>query len=258
MFWLKKLRIFGYALAGTIVFVSLKWIAHLLGFEVIAQSSLHNSLVSSAIFVIGFVMSATIADYKESERIPADFASAIENMYEDAREIHKTYPNFDIDLFRKELIDILAIFREGTRAKRKGTRREISELNATFGQMEKAGVPPNFVVKLKQQQTVLLRHVYRVNYIQRIQFIPSSTVLVRSITIFVLVVLLFTNVDPYYAGLIITGVISFVLLYMVLLIQTINVPFKPSGESVDDVSLFLLNETKEYLQSRSRNEKNDV
>jgi len=257
MFWLKTLRIFGYAMAGTAVFVFAKWLVHLFGLEVIEQSSLHNSLVSSAIFVIGFVMSATIADYKESERIPADFASAIENMYEDAREIHKTYPGFDIDIFRKELLDILAIFREGTRAKRKGTRREIRELNTTFGQMEKAGVPANYVVKLKQQQAVLLRHVYRVNYIQRIKFIPSSTVLVRSITLLVLLVLLLTNVDPYYSGLIITGLISFVLLYMVILIQNINTPFKPSGASVDDVSLFLLQETKEYLQSRAKNEKLD-
>lgn len=257
MFWLKTLRIFGYAMAGTAVFVLLKWLVHVLGLDGIEQSSLHNSLVSSAIFVIGFVMSATIADYKESERIPADFASAIENMYEDAREVHKAYPGFDLDTFRKELIDILAIFREGTRTKRKGARREISELNTTFGQMEKAGVPANYVVKLKQQQAVLLRHVYRVNYIQRIKFIPSSTVLVRSITLLVLVVLLLTNVDPYYSGLIITGLICFVLLYMVILIQNINTPFKPSGHSVDDVSLFLLQETKEFLESRAKNEKLD-
>jgi len=44
---------------------------------------------------------------------------------------------------------------------------------------------------------------------------------------------------------------------MVILIQNINTPFKPSGASVDDVSLFLLQETKEYLQSRAKNEKLD-
>ena len=43
--------------------------------------------------------------------------------------------------------------------------------------MEQGNVPPNFIVKLKQQQTVLLRHRHRVDYIQRIRFIPSASIL---------------------------------------------------------------------------------
>ena len=226
-----------------------KYLLHRVGFEPVEQTSMHNSLISSAIFVIGFVLSATIADYKESERIPAEFASTVEGIYEDAKEIHKTYPQFDLERLRKELIGILGLFRAGTRIKRRGTRREISDLNELFGQMERAGVPPNFVVKLKQQQAQLLRNVYRVNYIQRIRFIPSAYILVWCVTALVVGVLLLTNVDPFYGSLALTGVVTFVLVYMVMLIHHISVPFRPSGSSVDDVSLFLLKETRSYLES---------
>lgn len=248
-FTFRATRILIFSVAVACLVVIAKSILHHFGFEPIEQTSMHNSLISSATFVIGFVLSATLSDYKESERIPAEFASTVEGIYEDAKEIHRTYKEFDLDKLRTELIGILGLFREGTRAKRRGTRREISELNEVFGEMERAGVPPNYVVKLKQQQAQLLRNVYRVNYIQRIRFIPSAYILIWCVTALAIMVLLLTNVDPFYGSLAVTGVVSFVLVYMVTLIHHISTPFRPSGESVDDVSLFLLSETRSYLES---------
>ena len=77
----------------------MKYLVHHFGWEPIEQSSLHNGLLSSATFVIGFLLAATIADYKESERIPADFAANIEDMYADAEVIHQSYPDFDLEGF---------------------------------------------------------------------------------------------------------------------------------------------------------------
>ena len=255
MLYLKMLRIFFLALGATLLIVSLKYLFHQLNIEVIEQTTLHNSVISSVIFVIGFLLSATIADYKESEKIPAEFASTVENMYEDAESIHATYPKFDLDLFRKNLIDVLGSFRDGTRVNRGGARREINELNDTFTEMEKAGVPANFIVKLKQQQAQLLRSLFRVNYIQKIKFIPSAFILARSIVVLIIVVLLLTNIDPFYGGLALTGTISFILLYMIILIQTISTPFHAKGKTQDDVSLFLLRETTTHLRSQAHKKK---
>ncbi len=250
-----RFRLFLISVGVTLIVVITKYSLHLLGWELVEQTSLHNSVVSSVVFVIGFVLSATIADYKESERIPAEFASVVEDMYEDAREIKKTYPKFDLELFRKNLIDILGSFREGTRVNRTGARREIHDLNLTFGEMEKAGVPPNFVVKLKQQQAQLLRSMYRVNYIQKIMFIPSAFFLVRALVILVVGLLLLTDIDPFYGGLLISAIITFIMTYMLLLIQVISVPFHPKGATKDDVSLFLLRETAEHLRQKGKRKK---
>lgn len=244
-------RIFLIALTATAVILTVKYTLHLLGWEVIEQSSLHNSVISSVIFVIGFLLSATIADYKESEKIPSEFSSIIENMYEDAKAVHATYPKFNLETFRQNLFDILAAFREGTRENRHGARQEIRELNETFIEMEAAGVPANFIVKLKQQQAQLMRSLFRINYIQKIRFIPSAFILARSLVVIIVVLLLLTNVDPYYSGLILTGIISFIMIYMNILIQTVSVPFHDKGSTRDDVSLFLIREVREYLQSEA-------
>jgi hypothetical protein len=151
----------------------------------------------------------------------------------------------------------LNTFREGTRVNRKGARREIAQLQVCFADMERAGVPPNFVTKLKTQQSQLMRSIFRVNYIQKIQFIPSAFLLIRAIAIMALGLLIFTNIDPFYGGLFIVGAITFILMYMLILIHHIATPFRGRGQSRDDVSIFLLREAKSYLDSQVKKKPSD-
>lgn len=231
------------------VIVVVKYIFHALKWEPIEQSSLHNGVISSATFVVGFLLSATIADYKESERIPADLAANIEDMYADAKVIHESYPKFDLEGFRSQLQKVAFKFEDDTRNASRGMSQNIRALNPYFGDMERAGVPANFIVKLKQQQLLLLRHRKRVTYIQRIKFIPSADILLKSIVFLVIVLLILTNVDPFYGSLAIIGIISFVLIYMMILIGIISTPFHESGKTRDDVSLFLIDSAADYLKS---------
>ena len=248
-------RIFLAAFFTAVLIVGVKYGFHLLGWEFIEQSSLHNGVISSATFVIGFLLSATIADYKESERIPAEFSANIEDMYADAEIIHQTYPKFNLEGFRSQLQQIAQKFDSEVRNASRGVSEKIRALNPYFGEMERAGVPANFIVKLKQQQLLLLRHRKRVTYIQRINFIPSATILSRSIVFFVILLLIVTNVDPYFGGLAIIGIISFVLIYMMILTNVISTPFHAAGKTRDDVSMFLVESTAEFLRSKKPKQK---
>lgn len=245
-------RIFFIALVSALVIVGVKYTFHALNWELIEQSSLHNGVLSSATFVIGFILSATIADYKESERIPAEFSANLEDMYVDAEVIHGTYDGFNLEGFRAQLEKIAKTFDEKARNASRGASETIRALNPYFSDMEKAGVPANFIVKLKQQQLLLLRHRKRITYIQSIQFIPSASILSRSIVLFVIVLLIFTNVDPFYGSLAIIGIISFVLIYMMILIGVISKPFHEAGKTRDDVSMFLIESAADFLKSKKR------
>lgn len=236
----------------TLLITLVKYIFNILGLEFIGQTSLQNGVISSAIFVLGFLLSAIIADYKESEKIPSEFAATIEDMYEDAVHIQKVYPGFNLEFFRNNLIDILNAFRDGTRKKRHDIRFEINELHLTFIEMEESGVPANYIIKLKTQQGHLLKCLFRVNYIQKIKFVPSATILAKSIIVLVVTMLIFTNIDPFFGGLVVTGIITFILVYMQMLIKVISVPFQPAGRTQDDVSLFLLRETKHHLKNNPK------
>ena len=237
-------RVLLLSLTATALVIAVKAVTIYFDLRPIDLGSLHSAIVSGATFVIGFLLSATIADYKESERIPSDYATQIEDMYADAKSIHEHYPKFNLELFRKQLQKAAKGFVKDVRTKSYDSRSDIHGLSPFFSQMEQGKVPPNFVVKLKQQQTALLRARNRVSYIQRIKFIPSATILARSIVILVITTLLFTNVD---GGLMIVGLISFVLIYMLILINVISTPFHSAGKTKDDVSLFLINEAANSL-----------
>lgn len=248
----KRLRIFYFSAAITFLIVVLKYALHEVGLEVLQLGSLHSSVVTGTFFVIGFLLSATISDYKESERIPAEFSSVLENMHEDAEAIHKNYPKFDLDKFRSQLQQIARSFAIDVRKKKHSAHLHVHELNSTMVEMENAGVPANFIVKLKQQQAQLTRVIFRVDYIQKITFIPSATILVRSIVPITIGLLVFTEIEPFYGGMALVAIISFILVYILRLIQVISTPFQSEGKTQDDVSLFLIDATVHHLSRNHR------
>lgn len=242
-------RIFFMSLIAAGLIVAAKYILHHFELEPITLGSLHGSVISGVVFVIGFLLSATIADYKESERIPAEIASTLESMSEDALSIQDNYPKFDVAKYQEQLHAIARGYLVDLRSssRKSMTRNELHTLNKLHSQMETAGVPANFIVKLKQQQAVLLRHLFRVNYIQRITFVPSATILAWSIVVLAATLLLLTDMDPFVTSTVITGAIMFILVYVLLLIRVIRTPFHAEGKTRDDISLFLLERTVDHL-----------
>jgi len=242
-------RIFITTLIVTALIILVKYELHQLHLEIIVLGSLHGSVISGVVFVIGFLLSATIADYKEAERIPAEAASAIENMHEDVISIHANYPKFDMKGYQKQLEKVAKTFAADLRnSKSDKAKTELHELSRLSAAMEKAGVPANFIVKLKQQQSLLVRHLFRVNYIQRITFVPSATILVWSIVILAIALMMFTEIEPFVGGMMVTGVITFILVYVLQLIRVLKTPFHNEGATKDDVSLFLLDRTVVHLR----------
>lgn len=242
-------RIFIFTLIVTGLLITTKYILHYLGLELVVLGSLHGAAISGVIFVIGFLLSATIADYKEAERIPAEAASTIENMNDDAMSIHANYPKFNLKAYQEQLLKMTLAFTGDLRnSKSHRARKELQALTMLSVDMEKAGVPANFIVKLKQQQGALERHLFRVNYIQRITFIPSATILAWSIVTLAIVLLLITEIEPFVGGMLLTGAITFILVYVLQLIEIIKTPFHNEGKTKDDVSLFLLERTIETLR----------
>lgn len=245
-------RIFISTLIITAILVAAKYVLHYFELEPIVLGSLHGSAISSVVFVIGFLLSATIADYKEAERIPAEAASAIENMHEDAISIKENYPKFDLKGYQEQLRKVAQSFTADLRnSKSHQAKTQLHELSRLNAKMEKAGVPANFIVKLKQQQALLVRHLFRVNYIQRITFIPSATILAWSIVVLAVALLLLTEIEPFVGGMMLTTAIIFMLVYVLQLIRVIKTPFQDDGKTKDDVSLFLLDRTMEHLRKKN-------
>jgi hypothetical protein len=57
---------------------------------------------------------------------------------------------------------------------------EIDKLPAIFSELEKLGLPANYVVRLHSTQDILRRSVLRIYHIQKMQFVPSIHILVQT------------------------------------------------------------------------------
>ena len=224
---------------------------HALGWEFIALSPLHSSIVAGGIFILSIFLAGILPDFKEAERLPSDFTATIDNMYEDGLSIEKNYPEFDSTGFREALTSALAAFRHDIIHDERTAYEEIHEIGDALAQMDVAKVPPNFIVKLKQEQGALIRILLRLYYIQRITFIPSAYYLVVSTAGTVIAILLFTNLEPFSASAVALALVAFIFIYLIQLIGAANKPFHREGATRDDVSLFLVEEAIEHMNRRA-------
>lgn len=245
--WRSRRQIFLQSLTWLTPVMGLKLVVHALDWEPLVASPLHTSTVAGGFFVLGFILSAAIADYKESERLPAEFTAIIENMCEDALLISRRYP-FDFDRFRQRLLEAIESLRDDLVKGTRETHHLVYALRDSFAEMEAAEVPPNYIVKLKQEQGQLVRGLFRINYIQTISFIPSAYFLAKAVVVGAIGLLLFTAIEPFTTSLVVVALIAFVFIYILRLVRVVSTPFHPKGSTQDDISLFQIDRTAEHLQ----------
>lgn len=249
----KRFRLFFLVATVVVVLSGIKTAVHYFGLELLELNSLFTSGIGGAIFIIGFLLSSILADYKEAERIPADIRTSIEAIDGDLGCFATEVAEFDVGEPRSILIATIDKLRIGLSHERKHkdippVLSEIAKLTPIFGRLESMGMAANFVVRLRSSQDVLRRCALRIYQIQRVEFVPSVHVLVQTLvfSIVLLMLLLKTEGDP--ASAILFGFISFMFVYALYLIRLLEQPFAKGHASIDDVSFFLLDELETHLR----------
>ena len=216
--------------------------------EFISVNPLFTSVVGGGVFVLGLIVAGTLADYKEAERVPAEMTAALTNIRDDGAAFKQAFPDLDLDRLEDALVRIVAAFREDL-ADPRSTRAmdAIDELNASFLEMDRVGVPATYTSRLRGEQAALRRSVLRVYHVQRTEFLPSAYLLIQSIVVIIITVLAFMEVEPTYEAVIILGFISFFFLSLLRLLRLMDRPFHVEERTKDDVSLFLLRRFVERL-----------
>lgn len=249
---LKKLKLF-FMVAGLVVAISaIKVFVHWMQFEFVTLSTLLTSAIAGAIFIIGFLLSGVLSDYKESERLPAYIRVALEAIHDDATCFAESRGDFKVGPLRSILANILKALRNGLG--HAGAHRdlqpviaEVDKLTPLFAQMDSLGMPANFIVRLRGHQDQLRRCLFRIYHIQSMQFVPSVYILVKTLVAAIVLLLLFLETEGSPGTALIFGFISYMFIYALYLIETLEQPFRKDHDSLDDVSLFLLREFEAKL-----------
>jgi hypothetical protein len=218
----------------------LKLIFHKVGFEIVTLNALFSSLIAATTFLIGFLITGVISDYKESEKLPGEMAASLETIYDEAYILDKNKGC-------KVTKDFIAYYKDFLKSindwfyRKERTKNMIEKLHNMdnyFAEFESI-MQPNFMTRMKNEQSNLRRMIIRIDNIRDLSFIQSAYAIVESLAFFVIVGLLILKLEPFYESVFFTILVSFLMVYMILLIKDLDNPFDYSehGEKGTEVSL---------------------
>lgn len=197
-----------------------------LGWDTVELNPLHTGLVAGNIFLIGFLLSGTLTDYKESERIPGELAARAETI---ADECEILYRDTGADAARACLEQV------GTFARSlNGWLRGASTVDAPLQAIEGFNdhflafqplTQPNFIVRLKQEQALLRMLVFRVNTIKETSFVGAGYLIAWIASLLLVIALVLADFATLGAELFLVCAITFLVAYLVLLIRDLDDPF---------------------------------
>jgi hypothetical protein len=243
----KRFHLFLRVLPAVVVIALLKFGVHALGLEFMPLDGLLPSLIAGSIFLIGFLLSQVLGDYREAERMPAEIRTALEGIHDDVQFLAGAEPGIDGPAFRTALADIVRAFDDGLGVRRAHSDlapaiARVDALSALFAHLRDLNISERYIVRLKGQQDVLRRSIFRVAYIQKMEFVPSVHVLVQTLVLASLFVLLFLKTTGAWESMLILVFVGYMFIYSLLLIGQLDQPFREGEGTVDDVSLFQLRE----------------
>lgn len=223
--------------------------------DFITLNSLASSIIAGAMFIIGFLLSGVFSDYKEVDKLPAEMRSILESILSESDALYRKDNSFKEEnkKLKNIVIEFIKEFESGLSHSKDHSHMEhalekIKEFDLIFDEMEKRGVPPNYMTRIKTEQSNLKKILLRIYHIQKTKFIPSVVLLMDSIVFLVILFLLFTKTD-LYIGYLELGLISYILIYIRRLIILLEKPFrKGEDDTEDDVSIFVLRELRENLE----------
>jgi len=237
--WLPSWRLALRALAIALLVISVRLVLDYADLERISLSPLVVTLITADVFVMSFILSGVLSDYKESERMPGELAAGMESIAEDCVLLwrHKqAAPARDCLQYMLDLTTTL----KGWFLKTERTQSLMDKVYG-LGDFFMAFEPftqANFIVRLKQEQNAISRTVTRIHTIRETAFVASGQTMAKIATVFVLIGLLTLKVSPWYESVFLVGMVAWFLSYLILLINDLDNPFdytkdgRPSGQEV--------------------------
>jgi predicted membrane chloride channel (bestrophin family) len=231
----------------------LKLAFHFFGLEILSLNPLFTSLVAATIFLLGFLITGVLADYKESEKLPGELAGSIESLYDETSAICKIKKSSEAKkflTFQRDFVGSLLLWLH----KKERTRNilgKVRQMNDFFIHLEPVAQAPS-LSRMKQEQSTIRKTIIRIHAIRETSFVISAYAIAEALAFFLVLGMLLARMEPFYESLFFVTLVAFVVLYMIFLIRDLDNPFdyQSNGEHGSEVSLKPLHDFFETLNQK--------
>ncbi|MFA6429907.1 MAG: hypothetical protein WCV84_05440 [Patescibacteria group bacterium] len=245
----------------TLPFVALivlvKFLVHGQQAEFLTLNSLFGAIISANIFLIGFLISGVLVDYKESEKLPSELSSHLEALTDEVSIVWQNKRDPVARAFLRELAEFSTLtvswFYKKTRTD--AMMKRLTGFNHFFLAFEPL-TQANFIVRMKQDQAAIRRLLKRADTIRDTSFLGTGYAVAEIITCILAIGMIFVRMDPFYESVFFVSFVSFITIYMIMFIRFLDNPFeyRQTDHLVEEVSLKPLLDTQKRI-SAAINEK---
>ena len=217
-----------------------------------------SPVLTGGVFLIGLMLSGTLQDYKESEKIPAELATCLETIEETVTWVCANRPAVN-ERQMKELVAEVTDEVIGWLLRKRTPEQgfvAIEKLNGLVKEFDKlnAGLP---AVRMMTEIHNLRRTMTRIGVISRTGFLASGYALLDILVVSVLTLLIIASYKAEFGVLgkyIIIGFVSLIYSYLWRLVKDVDDPFEyaPDGERTGaaEVELFPILEYQARAKER--------
>lgn len=226
----------------------------LLGFPGFVEFGDMGLVVTGGVFLIGFMLAGTMADYKESERLPGELACTLETLDETFTQAALAKPVLERSRGLEAVLETTEAIRGWLFG---GLSQEemyasLERLSVAVGELEQAGATP-WAVRAMNELNGLRKVVTRIGVIARTGFLATGYALLEALCFLVIGLLMIAKFKYLFAEIILVAFITLIFVYMLRLIKDIDDPFEyeeGGQKGCGEVELFPLLEYRARLQAK--------
>lgn len=231
----------------------IKLVVHFCGLEMITVSPLFSALVASTVFLLGFLLNGVLTDFKESEKIPGELATSLESLYLEVQAIPVYHPEAQVSVALAAIAglarDVLGWLRESVSTEQLLVIYREAHADVVGAAAQFRGDASTLRGRLMQDMAVVLQRINRVQTIRDTKFVPLVYWMADIASTLLFAGLVMMQSPNLPESVFFLGVISFLLILLLRLIDDIDNPFGYSDlGSAEDVSTNALEQAVERLR----------
>jgi hypothetical protein len=223
---------------------------HAFGFNGLVDFGDLATVLTAGVFLIGFMLSGVMSDYKESEKLPAELACSLENLANHIASARMHNPGKEVDAAVASYKALYAVIIEWLHRKKQATD-VLDAINVNSNDLRILDPLSKYAGSGLKEMGALRKIVVRIYVISRTNFLDSGYALLELLVATVLVSAVVAKFHSTLTEYILLTVLPLVYVYMYRLIRDLDDPFEYSHDGkrgAAEVDLFPITEAEARVQ----------
>lgn len=210
--------------------LSIKYCISILGFDIVEYIPLFGNIIATNIFLFGYLIAENIREFRAGERMPGKIVSILEYFVDVSLKVKDEHND------KKALREVLRLsekirhwlYKKVSTEEMYEYLRSIIKLFRDYNKQNYIS-DKTFELVLRERNNLRLM-IIEVDMMRKIAFVSAPYVIAEIFSFLIVLLLLFTKLPTLLDGMIIVGLVSFVFVYILLLIRDLDNPFSYSEE----------------------------